>query len=153
MADSLVSPFQKCLDDLAESERNIKATRELLRTHKRRLNKVVHLLSGTDHVVIGTSTWGSYITVNATVKDVDGFKCKRLMDVLGRFVDTDDTSTSDYAESLNRTYRFSYRLPDGVSLHVVIDAYAKSDSPTCRKVLVGKKRRVTVEKQYAIECN
>ena len=55
-------------------------------------------------------------------------------------------STADYAESVNRDFRF-----DTDKWNALITAYVRSDSPVCRKVVVGTEM---VEKhKYQIVCD
>jgi hypothetical protein len=57
-----------------------------------------------------------------------------------------EAKSEDYAQALNRTYRFQF---DGFVVRV--DATVKSDSPICRKVVVGSKTEVVNE--YKIVCD
>ena len=57
-----------------------------------------------------------------------------------------DVSSTDYALSLNRVYRFQFE-----GFMVRVDATVKTDSPTCRKVVVGSKTEVVNE--YKIVCD
>ena len=50
------------------------------------------------------------------------------------------------AEMLNREYEFARE-----DIHVKFDVYVRSDSPTCRKVVVGEE--TTTYKTYKIECD
>lgn len=92
------------------------------------------------------------ITLSMSMHDLDGLKSKQLCDVLERLVDADAVETKDYASSLNRDYEFWFRLPD-IWMRVRICAYVRSDSPTCRKVLVGTEERVVREEKFEIVCN
>jgi hypothetical protein len=80
---------------------------------------------------------------------LDSFKDDRLASMIWYFATLDgsrDVSSTDYAQSLNRVYRFQF---DGFNIRV--DATVKSDSPMCRKVVVGSKTEVVNE--YKIVCD
>jgi hypothetical protein len=80
---------------------------------------------------------------------LDSFKDERLESMLWYFSTLDggrDVSSTDYAASLNRVYRFQF---DGFMVRV--DATVKSDSPTCRKVVV--KSELVKQDVYAIQCD
>ncbi len=80
---------------------------------------------------------------------LDSFKDQRLESMLWYLSSLDgsrDAKTTDYAASLNRVYRFDF---DGFVVRV--DATVKSDSPTCRKVVV--KTEMVKQDVYAIQCD
>jgi hypothetical protein len=84
-----------------------------------------------------------------TMHQLDSFKDNRLATALWFLTSLDgqrEVKTSDWAESLNRDYKFEFEGFD-----VIISAYVKSDSPTCRKVVVGSKTEVVNE--YKIVCD
>lgn len=81
--------------------------------------------------------------------NLDSFKDKRLEAMLWFFSTLDgsrDVSTTDYAVALNRVYRFQFN-----GFMVRVDATVKSDSPTCRKVVV--KSEMVKKDVYAIQCD
>jgi hypothetical protein len=83
------------------------------------------------------------------LNNLDGFKDERLEAILW-YLSTLDGSreprSSEYAQSLNRTYRFDF---DGFEVRV--DATVRSDSPTCRKVVVSSE--LVKQDKYAIQCD
>jgi hypothetical protein len=83
------------------------------------------------------------------VAGLDSFRDDRLASMLWYFSTLDgsrDVSSTDYAQALNRVYQFQF---DGFNIRV--DATVKSDSPMCRKVVVGSKTEVVNE--YKIVCD
>ena len=81
-------------------------------------------------------------TVTFYVAGLDSFKDERLVSMLwylGTLDGEREAKSEDYAQALNRTYRFQF------------DATVKSDSPICRKVVVGSKTEVVNE--YKIVCD
>jgi hypothetical protein len=84
-----------------------------------------------------------------TMHQLDSFKDNRLAAALWFLTSLDgqrEVKTSDWAESLNRDYKFEFEGFD-----VIISAYVKSDSPTCRKVVIGTRQEVVNE--YKIVCD
>lgn len=81
--------------------------------------------------------------------NLDGFKDERLEAILW-YLSTLDGSreprSSEYAQSLNRTYRFDFN-----GFEVRVDATVRSDSPTCRKVVVSSE--LVKQDKYAIQCD
>jgi hypothetical protein len=81
--------------------------------------------------------------------NLDGFKDERLESMLW-YLSTLDGSreprSSEYAQSLNRTYRFDF-----AGFEVRVDATVRSDSPTCRKVVVSSE--LVKQDKYAIQCD
>ena len=83
------------------------------------------------------------------LNNLDGFKDERLEAILW-FLSTLDgereAKSDEYAVALNRTYRFDF----GQFL-VRVDATVRSDSPTCRKVLISSE--LVKQDKYAIQCD
>ena len=90
-----------------------------------------------------------YPQISFYLYNLDGFKDERLEAVLW-FLSTLDGSreprSSEYAQSLNRTYRFDF---DGFEVRV--DATVRSDSPNCRRVVVSSE--LVKQEKYAIQCD
>lgn len=83
------------------------------------------------------------------VSGLDSFKDDRLASMLWYFSTLDgerEAKSEDYAQALNRTYRFKF---DGFMVRV--NATVKSDSPTCRKVVVSSE--MVKQDVYAIQCD
>ena len=112
-----------------------------------------------------------------TLKDLDSLKDAMLARVLNPFAaDGWEATSSDYTYNVpNRDYRFSriipipmpknahsrwliknfYRHADDdltIRIDVVINAYVKEDSPTCRIEVVERKERVVVDEVKRIVC-
>jgi len=88
-------------------------------------------------------------TVTFYVAGLDSFKDDRLVSMLwylGTLDGERDAKSEDYAQALNRTYRFQF---DGFVIRV--DATVKSDSPTCRKVVISSE--LVKQDKYAIQCD
>lgn len=83
------------------------------------------------------------------LNNLDGFKDERLEAILWYLSTLDgerECKSSEYAQSLNRTYRFDFGGFD-----VRVDATVRSDSPTCRKVVVSSE--LVKQDIYAIQCD
>lgn len=83
------------------------------------------------------------------MENLDGFKDERLEAVLWYLSTLDgerQARSTEYAQSLNRVYRFQF---DGFTVRV--DASVRSDSPTCRKVVVSSE--LVKQDKYAIQCD
>ena len=81
--------------------------------------------------------------------NLDGFKDSRLEAVLWYLSTLDgsrEPKSTEYAQSLNRVYRFEF---DGFDVRV--DATVRSDSPVCRKVVVSSE--LVKQDKYAIQCD
>jgi hypothetical protein len=83
------------------------------------------------------------------LNNLDGFKDERLEAILW-YLSTLDGSreprSSEYPQSLNRTYRFDFG-----GFEVRVDATVRSDSPTCRKVVISSE--LVKQDKYAIQCD
>jgi hypothetical protein len=78
---------------------------------------------------------------------LDGFKSLRLESVLWLLEEIGTLDEQkEYASCLNRDFTY---IVDGY--RVLLSAYVKDDSPTCRKIVIGTET-VTTPK-YAIQCD
>jgi hypothetical protein len=87
--------------------------------------------------------------VSFYMSNLDGFKDERLEAVLWYLSTLDgerEPRSSEYAQSLNRTYRFDFK-----GFCVRVDATVRSDSPTCRKVVVSSE--LVKQDKYVIQCD
>lgn len=162
------TPINTAINDMSLSIAELRKKQALLRKHRSLLNRFISRLGkhGDGEVLKWQPTisaeryeWSGYdeLSVACTTNQLDGFKDARLVKLLGKFMDADETQTKDYAELINRTFRFKYRINAGteneVRLSVSVDAYVKSDSPTCRKVLKKVTPRVVEDKEFEIVCS
>jgi len=88
-------------------------------------------------------------TIRFYMYDLDGFKHSKLESTLWYLSTLDgerEVKSEEYAASLNRDYRFKF---DGFD--VTIHAYVKTDSATCRRVVVDSK--MVKQDVYAIQCD
>jgi len=123
------------------------------------------------------------VTIGLSMRDLEGFKDKRLTRALEPFTDSAWTcGTTDWTYGLpNRDFRFTKRvqltlemrdqierhtsarwlrnngehhlIPVGFSIQMLVSAYVKSDSETCRIVVKGITERVVQEEVKEIVCD
>jgi len=100
---------------------------------------------------IGARVDATYCTPDVCfyLENLDGFKDERLEAILWYLSTLDgerQARSNEYAQLLNRVYRFEF---DGFNVRV--DATVRSDSPTCRKVVVSSE--LVKQDKYAIQCD
>ena len=93
------------------------------------------------------------ISVYLSLYDVEGMKTPTVVSVLdyltGLFSEsTDEISSKDFATILNRDFKFKSVEK---KLAATVSVFVKSDSPSCRKVIVGHETQVV--NKYEIVCN
>lgn len=94
-------------------------------------------------------TWDGKPQIYVSYRGATGFKDDGLMVAMSYLmgIGFDDKGKGfESAEMLNREYEFARE-----DIHVKFDVYVRSDSPTCRKVVVGEE--TTTYKTYKIECD
>jgi hypothetical protein len=137
---------------LADAKWSVKMANEklnIIKVNRKMIGKVMRsiekLIDPNDRMYLMTNNNLPHVYIN--MRGLESFKDDKLMMVLGYLSETmDNMKTEDWAASVNRDYRFTS------STHsVVISAYVRDDSPTCRKVLVGTELQ-TVEK-FEIVCD
>ncbi len=100
---------------------------------------------------INVSIFAGKPNVSVHMYQLDSLKQRELIWAIEHLTNETDKlngkiSTTDYAELVNRDFRFNTDKWDAV-----IVAYVKSDSPVCRKVVVGTEM---IEKhKYEIICD
>lgn len=111
------------------------------------------MLEYTPSITTYGTSWSMNCNFQITTRDLTGFKDERLLALLDLFIDADKVSNTDYAESLNRDYRFEFYVGDSAHvITVVICAYVKSESPTCRRILKETKMVTHEQKVWAMVC-
>lgn len=120
-----------------------------LKASRKSLGKVLRSLEkmGVKNLFVSTNASEDKPTLFIDMSDLESFKDPKLVAVLEYVaVFTTNMNSTDWPDYLNRDYRF---ISD--TIDVKVSAYVKSDSPTCRKVLVGTELQ-TVEK-FKIVCD
>lgn len=100
---------------------------------------------------ISVSVFAGKPSIVVYMYDLDSLKQRELVWALEYLtVETDKLegriSTNDYAEAVNRDFRFRTDKWDAL-----ITAYVRSDSPVCRKVVIGTE--LVEQHKYQIVCD
>jgi hypothetical protein len=117
--------------------------------HRKQLGKVARMLANalkpTDSLFISNDFDGKpYICLS--LSNLESFKCLELEIVLNTLLNIGEPGeTSDWASALNRDYKFKLGAID-----VVVSAYVRDDSPTCKRIVVGTEMRQV--DTYKIVC-
>jgi len=85
-------------------------------------------------------------SISISMMHLESFKDKVLTDLLYNLCSFGDPEVSEYAEALNKDFRFKFE-----DVNIIVRAYVKSDSPTCRKIKIGTK--MVEEATYKIVCS
>ncbi len=113
--------------------------------------KYASIFTGITHkdTNVSFSVWDGRPEIHVYLWNLDSFKDERLTTLLDRLMDHGEPNVREYAESLNKDYRFDFDDAYGQA-KVQVCAYVRSDSETCRKIQTGTK---TVEQPvYKIIC-
>lgn len=151
MSSIHVQAFTRALADARNNARRARTEVQYLSANRKRINKVgkllaPHLTREHDHMYMYMVA-GDKSKIVVSMRQLESFKCLALENVLWLLNEIGTaTGTSDWADSLNRDYDFEV---DGIKVRV--SAYVKSDSATCRKIVVGTET-VTTPK-YQIQCD
>jgi hypothetical protein len=153
-----VQAVDNAVNNIVKSRRTLSSYRNMLEAVRGDLVKVIKLLCPK----IINADWSSneysiYYRVDAEfckptvmfyLGNLDSFKDERLTKMLSTLddMDSDRSDSTDYAQSLNRVYRFNFGC-----YAVRVDATVKSDSPTCRAVVIDTK--IVKQDVYAIKCD
>lgn len=106
-----------------------------------------------------SSVYPGSVSIIIELKNLEGLKDQSLADMLYSVVclSPDETETSDYPGNLERDYIFFWYNtgsdPKWHQLSVRIEAKFKSDSETCKKVLVGYREAREPEPIYELRCS
>jgi hypothetical protein len=153
-----VSVFDSALIDLSEGVTNAKKRVSILRSNKARIQKILRpmtfILSSAGlkdtNVFVNSDAYSGTFQINAYLYGLESFKVPvlaTLIEYLDGLCDEGQVRTRDWPESINRDYHFTLPKDHRVSLCV----YVKSDSPTCRKVVIGSEMKETFK--YEIQCD
>lgn len=92
------------------------------------------------------------VFVSFSIHQLQGLKDPKLETALTPFLDANESRCVDYAQALNRDYKFIYKL-DGGEFEVMVSAYVAEENPTCRKILVRREVVPTVQEVFALSCD
>jgi hypothetical protein len=154
-----VQLFNDAKADITRSRKSLANYSEQFKKHRKAMMHIVKMVSpepigdrwDDKQYSITTRVDATYCMpqVSFYLNNLDGFKDERLEAILW-YLSTLDGSreprSSEYAQALNRTYRFDFN-----GFEVRVDAIVRSDSPTCRKVVVSSE--LVKQDKYAIQCD
>ena len=150
MTSTHVQAFNSALANARDTAKRARAEIQFLSRNRKAINKVGKYLAFyvEDRDTLHVYTIGSAVYFQLTLRNLESFKCPKLEFLLIDMENNAESArdTRDFAEYLNREY---YYKMDG--MNICINAFVKSDSPTCRKVVIGTDT-VTTPK-YQIECD
>lgn len=105
---------------------------------------------------LDASSFSNSIYIVACIPDLNSFKEKSFVSLLGRFIDWEVSCTDYTHNSPNKDFRFTKTLQDKVlgefNIVVSVMAYVKSDSPLCRIVVTGVTEEVVRKEIKEIVC-
>jgi hypothetical protein len=150
------SIFDSALTDVANSITRAKKRIAILRSNKSRIEKLLRpvslIISGAgltnNSAYVSADEFSETFSIGIYLYGLESFKVPALGALIEYFDGmSESVNTRDWAESLNRDYHF--KLPKGNK--VILGAYVKDDSPTCRKVPVGSETKQVIK--YEIQCD
>jgi hypothetical protein len=152
------SAFASALEDQANNIAHARKRIATLRSNKTRIEKILRpitfILSSAGlkdvNVYVNSDAYDDTFQIGVYMYGLESFKVPvlaTLVEYIDGLCEEGRTKTREWPESLNRDYHFT--LPKGH--RVSLCAYVKSDSPTCRKVVIGKELKEVFK--YEIQCD
>jgi len=148
-----VAVFDNALASLNDDAKRFKARIKLLKSSKAKTVKTVGVIQRiiNDAGYIYLSSYGDQIEVRINMYHLDSFKQAELTNLLQYLMvyaeaNGGSVRNTEWPESLNRDYHF-----DTDSIRFTVAAYVKSDSETCRKVVIGTE--MVEQHKYQIVCD
>jgi hypothetical protein len=142
--------FNRALSQARSLVRSVRHEVATLSAKRKVINHIGKQLSlCMDHDIddMSISIHGNSVYYYVNLNSLESFKCLRLETMLTMLENIGKcTRTRDYADYLNRDYFYDV---DGNT--VIVGAYVKSDSPTCRKVVVGSETVTNIK--YELRCD
>ena len=129
-----------------------KNDRKVIKANKRRLTPLLSMLALSDEESGSIRISNSYDNIphiHVSLWSAESFKCDAVVARIWALEEFDtivEQAVHEYPISLNRDYRFDYG-----HTAVTFAVYVKSNSPTCRKVVVGQKTETVDE--FKIVCD
>ena len=150
------SVFDSAITDAADSITRTKKRIAILRSNKSRIEKILRpvslIISGAgltnNSAYVSADEFSETFTFAVFLYGLESFKVPALGALIEYFDGmSESVNTRDWPDSINRDYHF--KLPKGNK--VILGAYVKDDSPTCRKVPVGSETKQVIK--YEIQCD
>lgn len=148
-----VTVFDDALASLNYDATRIKARIKLLKSNKAKTIKTVGVIQRivNDAANVYLSSYGDQIEVRINMYRLDSFKQAELTNLLQYLMvyteaNSGTVRNTEWPASLNRDYHF-----DTDNVRFTVAAYVKSDSETCRKVVIGTE--MVEQHKYQIVCD
>ena len=145
--------FESHSKEIASRVNRARKDRDIVASWKKRLTPLLKLLAFDDTKDCGIaleSNWQGSVTISMYMYEAESFKCDEVMARLWALENWDGfkrQTTNDYASALNRSFTYFYED----DLRVSFNVYVKSDSPTCRRVVVSEE--IQTVPTYKIVCD
>ena len=143
---------QAYLNSLESVDRDLTRIRKYkanLQAHRKELGKVARMLASNlkhDDVIFISNDFNARPYICVSLSNLESFKCLELEVMLTTLMNIGEPgNTSDWPSALNRDYKFKLGAFD-----VVVSAYVRDDSPTCKRVVIGTEMRQV--DTYKIVC-
>ena len=150
------SVFDSAISDAADSITRTKKRIAILRSNKSRIEKLLRpvslIISGAgltnNTAYVHADESSETFSIGIYLYGLESFKVPALSALIEYFDGmSENVNTRDWPDSINRDYHF--KLPKGNK--VILGAYVRDDSPTCRKVPIGSETKQVIK--YAIQCD
>ena len=151
-----VSVFDSAITDAADSITRTKKRIAILRSNKSRIEKILRpvslIISGAgltnNSAYVHADEFSETFSIGIYLYGLESFKVPGLVALIEYFDGmSENINTRDWPDSINRDYHF--KLSKGNK--VILGAYVRDDSPTCRKVPVGSETKQVIK--YELQCD
>ena len=151
-----VSVFDSAIEDAADSITRTKKRIAILRSNKSRIEKILRpvslIISGAgltnNSAYVHADEFSETFSIGIYLYGLESFKVPGLSALIEYFDGmSENINTRDWPDSINRDYHF--KLSKGNK--VILGAYVRDDSPTCRKVPVGSETKQVIK--YELQCD
>ena len=143
---------QAYLDSLKSVDRDLTRIRKYkanLQAHRKELGKVARMLASNlknEDVIFISNDFSARPYICVSLYNLESFKCLELEVMLTTLMNIGEPGdTNDWPSALNRDYKFKLSAFD-----VVVSAYVRDDSPTCKRIVIGTEMRQV--ETYKIVC-
>ena len=160
MSDISERALASLINDAATAKKNAQDVGAFLKSGKiKRFLVPATEMINPDAFITGFSfTYDRNVYFKLAVKELTGFTDSRLEGILNQFeyLNPTDTTATESAGQLLKSFRFDYKVVHGegyLTVIVEVDAYVKTDSPTCRKEIVGYTKPSEPAPIYKIVCD
>lgn len=144
---------QAYLNSIESVDRDLTRARKYkaaLMANRKEIGKIARMLAnGLKHEdsIFISNNFNSRPYICVSLCSLESFKCLELEVMLATMMNLGEpANTTDWPSALNRDYKFKLGAFD-----VVVSAYVRDDSPTCKRVVVGTETQQI--NTYKIVCD